>query len=286
MSFTNIPLNDGHKIIPIAFGSGTIFRDKDATIYVLQAIDAGFHHVDTAQIYRNEQYVGEALRKSNINREDLYVTTKFGIGDVRSAFEASLRNLGLDYVDLYLIHHPKAVAGRLESVWRTMEQIKEEGLAKSIGVSNFKVPELKKLLSFAKVKPALNQVPFHPYNWKQSKELLEFANEHKIVLGAFSSLTPITQMPGGPLDAVLDKLAKRLNATPDQIIFSWVHSKGVVIVTTSTKKSRLEEYLGFIKLRPLTEEEIAEIEDAGTKGGIPDSEYKFPWRPYSLGPAF
>jgi len=279
MSLPAIPLNDGHKIVPFAFGTGTVFRDQDVTIYVLQALDAGFRHVDTAQIYRNETTVGAALRKSGIKRENLYVTTKFGGGDVRAELEKSLRKLGLDYVDLYLIHHLKATRGDVEGCWRGMESIKEAGLARSIGVSNFRTGDLKKLLEIARITPAVNQVAFHPYNWEHNRSLLSLANKHSIVLASFSGLTPITQMPGGPLDPVLARIAKRLgpNATPAQVLFAWIHSKGVVIVTTSSKKERLHEYLDFPKFGPLTPEEICEIEEAGIKGGLPDSEP--PWRP-------
>jgi len=277
MSLPHFPLNDGNSIHPIAFGSGTVFRDTDVTKYVLQALKAGFTHVDTAQVYRNEQYVGAAIRQYGTKRENLYITTKFGGGDLRTEFEASLRKLGLEYVDLYLIHHPNLVRGNLKATWRAMERIKEEGLSKSIGVSNFTISDLEELLAFAKIKPSVNQVMFHPYNWPKSSSLLSFATKHGIVLESYSGLTPITKMPGGPLDPVLEKIAKARGATPAQIIFSWVHSKRVVIVTTSSKEERLEEYLNFAKLRPLTKEEIAEIERASTQGTPPDAKYVMPW---------
>jgi len=160
-----------------------------------------------------------------------------------------------------------------------MENVKEVGLAKSIGVSNFRPFELKKVLDIARIKPAVNQVAFHPYNWEHNKALLSLASQHGVVVASFSGLTPITQMPGGPLDPVLNKIAKRLgpDTTPAQVIFAWIHNKGVVIVTTSSKKERLHEYLDFPKLGPLTEAEIEEIEEAGIKGGLPDAEP--PWKP-------
>jgi len=167
---------------------------------------------------------------------------------------------------LYIIHSPRTIKGPIEDAWKEFEKIKEDGLSKSIGVSNFNVEQLQQLLKTAKIKPAVNQIFFNPYNWKQIKELVEYSDAQGIVTEAYSSLTPITRTPGGPVDPVLKTIGLRLGATPAQVLFSWVKSKGAVIVTTTTKVNRLHEYLDAADLPELTSDEISAIEEAGAKG--------------------
>ncbi|KZT39501.1 Aldo/keto reductase [Sistotremastrum suecicum HHB10207 ss-3] len=267
MPFETTPLSDGNEIPQIAYGTGSVWKGEDVAKYVDQALEQGFAHIDTAQYYANEDSVGTAIRQSGLQRSEFYLTTKFSDGkDVRAVFNDSLEKLGLSYVDLYLVHFPQAIQDDLEGKWRAFEQIKKEGLARSIGVSNFSVNSLEALWKVAKIKPVVNQIQFHPYNYVENKPILDFAEKHGIVVEAYSSLTPITKTPGGPVDAVLEKIGKRIGATPAQVVLSWVKSKGVVIVTTSSKKERLQEYLAVADLPPLTLEEIAEIEEAGAKG--------------------
>ncbi|KAH8109238.1 Aldo/keto reductase [Phellopilus nigrolimitatus] len=266
MPFESVKLNDGNEIPAIAFGSGSTMKGKDVTAYIGQALENGFSHIDTAQFYANEEFVGDAIREEGLQRDELFVTTKYGTGKVRDAIQSSLQKLGLKQVDLYLIHNPAMVDGTLENTWREFEKIKDAGLAKSIGVSNFSVQQLQDLDKIARIKPAVNQIHFHPYNWTQNKDLIVYASRQGIVLEAYSSLTPITKTPGGPVDQVLSNIGERIGATPAQVIFSWVKSKGVVIVTTTTKKERLEEYLAVAYLPELTDAEITAIEEAGAKG--------------------
>ncbi|KAI5117359.1 hypothetical protein M0805_002473 [Coniferiporia weirii] len=267
MPFGVIKLNDGNEIPAIAFGTGSAMRGKDVTDYVEQALENGFSHIDTAQRYVNEEFVGDALREEGLQRDDLFVTTKYGgIGKVSEALGASLQKLGLKHVDLYLIHSPANVEGTIENTWREFEKAKDAGLVKSIGVSNFSVEQLEALGKTAKIKPSVNQIRFHPYNWAQNKDLVEYAAKQGIILEAYSSLTPITQQPGGPVDPVLKSIGERIGATPAQVIFAWVKSKGAVIVTTTTKKERLEEYLAVGELPNLLDDDIAAIEEAGAKG--------------------
>ncbi|KAG8716962.1 hypothetical protein FRC09_014956 [Ceratobasidium sp. 395] len=200
-----LPLNDKRNIPAIAFGTGTALRGKDATAYVIQAIEGGFDHIDTAQFYRNEESVGEALRRAfsgrrekidvekqtvgSLRREDIWITTKYGgQGDAEGALDVSLQKLGLSYVDLYLIHWPEFAPNILKT-WSELERAQEHGKAKSIGVSNFSVEQLKLILEKGKVIPAVNQIPFHPYNYHKQIELLEFANKHGIRLESYSGLT-------------------------------------------------------------------------------------------------
>ncbi|KAH9847943.1 Aldo/keto reductase [Lenzites betulinus] len=250
----------------IAFGTGSKWKGQDVTDYVIQAIETGFSHLDTAQWYQTEDSVGRAIRDSALDRSDLYITTKWsGLTSIPAAIEHSLNQLGVKQVDLYLIHNPMAIKD-LETDWQEFEKIQETGLSKSIGVSNFDLPLLQKLVKIAKVKPAANQILFHPYNYAQNKGLLEFSAKHGIVTEAYSSLQPITKYPGGPVDKPVEAAAQRLKATPTQVLLAWVRSKGVVIVTTSSTKAHLQEYLAVADLPDLTEEEIAAIDEAGAKG--------------------
>ncbi|KAG5652489.1 hypothetical protein H0H81_004845 [Sphagnurus paluster] len=262
-----VKLNDGNEQIPaIGFGTGSALFGKDARDYVVQAIDTGFSHIDTAQIYSNEDSVGEAIRETGLAREDIFVTTKYASGAIQDTIRTSLNKLGLKYVDLYLIHFPTVVQGNFEGAWREFERIKEDGLARSIGVSNFNIEQLQEIIKVAKIKPAVNQIRFHPYNYAENKSLLEYAAKHNIIIEAYSSLSPITKFPGGPVDAPVNTAAKRLGITATQVILAWVKAKGVVIVTTSSRKQRLQEYLAVADLPPLTNEEIAAIDEAGAQG--------------------
>ncbi|KAF5376476.1 hypothetical protein D9615_008620 [Tricholomella constricta] len=288
---------DDLQVPAIGYGTGTALRDKDARDYVIQAIEAGFSHIDTAQIYHNEASVGEAIRETGLAREDLFVTTKYSSGPIQQAVRGSLSKsvevlhltrtaqLGLRYVDLYLIHWPDFVGGNFEGAWREFEKVKERG---SIGVSNFTVEQLQEIVKIAKIKPAVNQIEFHPYTYGSHKPLLAYAAKHDIVIEAYSTLayvirhftsltavrvnvdpyadSPITKFPGGPVDTPVDAAARRLGITPTQVILAWAKAKGVVIVTTSSSKQHLREYLAVGDLPPLKDDEIAAIDDAGAKG--------------------
>ncbi|KAJ3476647.1 hypothetical protein NLI96_g11019 [Meripilus lineatus] len=261
------------QIPAIAFGTGSKWKGHDVTAYVEQAFEAGFSHIDTAQYYRTEQFIGNALRESALNRSEFFITSKWsGIGGPREALNNSLSELGLKQLDLYLIHDPRAVT---PETWPEFEKFKKEGLVKSIGVSNYPLEQLKSLIKEAKVVPAVNQILLHPYNYAENKELLEYSAKHGIVIEAYSSLRPITAYPGGPVDKPVSAAAKRLNATPTQVLLAWVRSKGAVIVTTSSRKDHLKEYLDVADLPPLTDEEIAAIDAAGAEG-IPSLPF-FDW---------
>lgn len=266
MSFPTIALNDRNKIPAIAFGTGSKFFRKDVTQYVDQALESGFSHIDTAAVYGNEEFVGTAIRESGLDRSELYITTKYDGGDIQQSIRSSLDKLDVKSVDLYLIHFPRLVEHDFEGTWREIENIKEAGLAKSIGVSNFSLDDLKSVVKSARIKPAVNQIRFHPYNFSSYKDVLEYSAKHGIVTEAYGSLAPITQFPNGSLDPVLATIAKRIGGTPAQVIFKWVLAKGAVIVTTSSKTERLQEYLAVADLSDLTPEEVAAIDEAGAKG--------------------
>ncbi|KAL7408938.1 oxidoreductase [Mrakia frigida] len=271
---TLITLNDGGFIPSPAFGVGSALYQKNATEDVVLALKNGYRHIDNAAIYGNEESVGEALKIAKVPREELYITTKYDGGDVRTEFELSLKKLGVDYVDLYLIHFPKFAdaGGGIKTVWREFERLREEGLAKSIGVSNYGVIELTELLLLAKIKPAVNQIRYHAYNAKENAPLLALAGLNDIVIEAYSSLSPITKFPGGPADPIGERIADRISTvsggikvTVAQTILDWLKTKNIVAVTTSGKDFRQKEQLQVFQesFPPLTEEEIKEYEEAG-----------------------
>jgi diketogulonate reductase-like aldo/keto reductase len=239
----------------------------DITKYIEQAIDIGFSHIDTAAYYQTEQYVGQAIKESGLAREEFFITTKALSGlSVQKSLRKSLSNLGLSYVDLYLIHNPRSIHN-IPETWKEFEKAQKDGLAKSIGISNFNdAQSLENLIKVANVKPAVNQIMLHPYNHHEMKPVLDVCARHNIVVEAYSSLASITTYPGGPVDTPVNAAAQRIGATATQVVFLWVKAKGAVIVTTSTTKAHMEEYLAVADLPALTAEEVAAIDAAGAQG--------------------
>ncbi|KDR66575.1 hypothetical protein GALMADRAFT_232439 [Galerina marginata CBS 339.88] len=264
MPFGNIKLNDGNKVPAIAFGTGSALNNTDVTNSIIQALKTGFSHLDTAQRYGSERYVGAAIKESKLSRADIFVCTKYNSGPTfRQSLEESLERLSMTYVDLYLIHYPE----RMENhEWREVEMIKQDGLARSIGVSNYNLQQLQALVERAKIKPAVNQIYLHPYNYKDHKALIEYAARYDIVIEAYGCLDPITKYPGGPVDAPVAAAANRRGVLPVQILLAWVKAKVAVFITTSTSKHHLQEHLAAADIRPLTQYEIAAIDVAGACG--------------------
>lgn len=273
MSTPTFPLNDGRSVPSIAYGSGTALYNKDASKPVTDAIHAGFRHIDTAQMYRNEEHVGAGIAAAGVPRAELFITTKLdkvpSDQTVRDTLLESLRKLRVEYVDLFLIHMPHAHAD-LKATWREMEAVQREGLARSIGVSNFQPKHLEEVLSVATIPPAVNQIEYHPYVFKASAAQLEIHAKHNIVTESYGGLTPITRAKGGPLDPILAKIAKRVSqaagktVTEGQVLQLWLRQKGVVCVTTTSKVERMQEYLAVGSLPNLNDEEIAEIDQVGS----------------------
>ena len=266
MANTPIKLNDGTTIPLLAFGTGTSHYKKDAQHLVTAAINAGITHLDGAQVYANEEYLGAGIAAAGKPRERLFITTKLNKlaegKTVRDTLVESLKKLQLDYVDLFLIHTPlffSTVPGGLKAVWKAMEAVKKEGLTRSIGVSNFRAAQLREVLDGAEYPPSVNQVSyiigyaplrrrpavltsdvqieFHPYVYKEVLPTLELQKQHGIVTASFGGLSPIFRFSGGPLDPVLTSIAKRLSDTTGkpfteaQVLFLWQREKGIVIVT-------------------------------------------------------
>jgi len=280
MPWDTVKLNDGNAIPSIAFGTWTLGNGQGPIDQVEQAISVGFSHVDTAQSYRNEEEAGQAIRESGLAREDIFVTTKYsGLNglDIPTSIQNSLKNLGVSYVDLYLIHHPRLAVPDIPTAWRELENIKESGLARSIGVSNFGVSDLKVLLASAKIKPAANQILLHPYVYAQQAPILDFAASEGIAIEVYSSLIPLTHRPGGPVDIPVSEIAERRKIAPEQVLLAWVKAKGAIVVTTSSKKDRLERYLGAGDVQ-LAEAEVLAIDIAGAEGATPATMKTSLWR--------
>ncbi|KAF8512271.1 NADP-dependent oxidoreductase domain-containing protein [Gautieria morchelliformis] len=281
MSATTKTLSNGVKIPWIAFGTGTALYTQDAEAATTLAIQSNFKHIDCAQMYENEDSSGKAIAK--FPRESLFVTTKLAKlqpGEtVRESLQGSLKRLGLQYVDLWLIHTPKQHTGTVKEVWKACEEVYKEGLTKSIGVSNFTVKDLQEILEVATVVPQVNQactayfwlIELHPYDYKVSKPLLELHKKHGIVTESYGGLAPLTTNPGGPLEPVLktvrEALEKRRGSpvTEGQVLQKWLQAKDIVIVTTSYKESRLKEYVDALNVPALTPEEEQAIDEAGSK---------------------
>jgi len=267
MPWEKIELNDGSgaSIPSIAFGTWTAGSGPIVTARVDTAFESGFDHIDTAQSYGNELETGVAIKLSDLKREQMFITTKFsGRKDVETSIKDSLNYLGVSYVDLYLVHSPRLANGDIPGLWAKMEKIKKDGLAKSIGVSNFSTNDLKTLLASAKIKPAVNQILFHPYVWEQQKDVHAFGLENGIITEAYSALTPVTRQPGGPLDKPLADLGKKYKATADQILLAWVKARGAVAVTYSSSVDRLDGYMEAGDI-VLSDQDISLLENAGAK---------------------
>jgi diketogulonate reductase-like aldo/keto reductase len=239
-------LNNGKKIPIIGFGTWQIPDGQLAKDSVLHALEAGYVHIDTAAVYRNEASVGDAIIESKIKRESLYITTKLWNDNIdyrmaKAAIKESLTKLQLDYLDLYLIHWPNpkpirdAWQNRNSDVWIAMEEAVEEGLIKSIGVSNFREHHLKALLEYAKIVPAVNQIYLNPSD--QQEAVVKFSKKHGLLLEAYSPLGT-----GSILDDVqLNKLAATYNKTASQLAIRWSLQKGYLPLPKSANRHRIFE---------------------------------------------
>ena len=222
-------------------------------------------HLDAAEVYNTEPEVAKGIKESKIEREKLFVTTKVivNIADIHGAIDGSLKKLGLDYVDLYLIHAPFFAGGdekKLQDAWTKMEEVAAIGKAKSIGVSNFLQRDLAPILKTCRVRPAVNQIEFHPY--LQHGDLLPYLKNQDIKVCAYSPQMPVTKAKGGPLDPYLEKVSKKYAVAPGEILLRWCVDQNIVPVTTTSKEQRLSDMLRIFAFS-LTPKEVDEIKDIG-----------------------
>jgi 2,5-diketo-D-gluconate reductase A len=234
-----IRLNDGNAMPQVGFGVWRV-SNAEAGTTLAEAVKAGYRSIDTASIYGNEEGVGEAIRAVSLPREELFITTKVwndrqGYDSTLRAFDESLARLKLDHVDLYLIHWPVAGSEAYRDTWRALIKLKQEGRAKSIGVSNFLVPHLQRLIDETGVTPAINQIELHPRF--QQKELSAFHKANGIATECWS---PLGQ--GKILrDETLAAIGRKYGKTPAQVILRWHIDNGFVVIPKSVTSSRIRE---------------------------------------------
>jgi 2,5-diketo-D-gluconate reductase A len=261
-----IELNDGHAIPQLGFGVFQIDPDDTAEA-VATALDVGYRHIDTAEGYGNEAGVGDGVRASGLAREDVFVTSKLGNGahdpdDARRAFEGTLSELGFDYVDLFLIHWPLPMHDvDYVETWRVLEELKRDGRARSIGVSNFQVEHLERLAAECETVPALNQIELHPY--LLNAEVGGYCREHGIATEAWS---PIAQ--GAVLDdPAVTRVAERLGRSPAQVVLRWHLQHGNVVIPKSVTPARIRENFELFDFE-LSQEDVERIDalDRGEEG--------------------
>lgn len=250
-------LNNGVKIPVIGLG---VFRMDDANeAYnsVRKAIELGYRHIDTAMIYENEEPVGKAIRESGVSRKDFFITTKLWNddvikGSVKKAFETSLKKLGLDYIDLYLVHWP--IKDKYVSVWKEMEKLAPTDKVRAIGVSNYTKKHLKELLDLRSYVPAVNQIELHPY--LSQNDLVEYCFQNNIKIESWS---PLCANKNNLLqEQILIDLANKYSKTPAQIVLRWNVERGLIVIPKSSNPTRQAENLDVFDFN-LTVEDMEQI---------------------------
>jgi 2,5-diketo-D-gluconate reductase A len=274
LSVPTLELNDGTSIPQLGFGVFQIPPPETAQA-VSRALEVGYRHIDTAEMYGNEKGVGEAIRASGLDRADVYVTSKLNNGfhrpdDARRAFARTLEALGFDHVDLFLIHWPLPTLydGDYVSTWKTLEEFKADGRARSIGVSNFQVAHLERLAAETETTPAVNQIELHPYFLNE--EVRAYGESRGIATEAWS---PIAQ--GQVLvDPAVVEVAERVGRTPAQVVLRWHLQRGSIVFPKSTTPSRIRENFELFdfELAPADMDALTSLDrgEAGRTGPNPD----------------
>ncbi|MET8997349.1 aldo/keto reductase [Amycolatopsis sp. NPDC004169] len=266
-SVPDIELNNGVRMPQLGYGVFQVPDDETAAA-VKTALEVGYRSIDTAAVYGNEKGVGQAIAESGIARGELFVTTKLwnsaqGYDSTLKAFDESMAKLGLEQLDLYLIHWPTPARGKFLDTWKAFEKLYTDGRVRAIGVSNFQPSHLERLLDAAEIAPAVNQVELHPY--LQQRELREFDAKQGIATEAWSPLAKGGSLLGDP---VVAELAVKHSRTPAQIVLRWHLQLGNVVIPKSVTRSRIEENFDLFGFT-LTEEEMESLTplDRGERTG-------------------
>ncbi|GIN40938.1 MULTISPECIES: aldo/keto reductase [Heyndrickxia] len=265
-----VTLNNGLKMPQLGFGVWQV-EDNQATDAVAKALEVGYTSIDTAMIYKNEKGVGKALQQSSVPREELFITTKVwntdqGYENTLRAFDESLERLGLDYVDLYLIHWPTPEYDQYVDTYKALEKLYKDGRVKAIGVCNFDIEHLERILNECEIKPVLNQVECHPYLIQS--ELKEFCAKHDIFVEAWSPL----QQGGEVLNnESVKKIAETHGKTPAQVVLRWHLQNNTIVIPKSVTPSRIEENFNVFDFELSTNEmeEINKLNRNERKGPKP-----------------
>ncbi len=258
----NLPLNDGRQIPQLGFGVFQVPQEQTVDT-VHHALETGYRSIDTAAMYGNESEVAEAIARSGLDRSEVFVTTKLWNSDqgrdrTMRAFEQSLSRLHLDYVDLYLIHWPAPALGKYVETWEAFTELQRDGRARSIGVSNFTVEHLERIIDQSGVAPAVNQIELHPH--LQQAELRRFHGSQTIVTEDWSPLGRGRVLD----DPTIGNIAGRLGRTPAQVILRWHIQLGNAVIPRSVKPSRIDENFAIFDFS-LSDEEMETI------GGLDES---------------
>jgi 2,5-diketo-D-gluconate reductase A len=262
-------LADGNEIPLLGLGVWQVENSRDCVDAVRWALELGYRHIDTAQAYGNEESVGQGLRESGVPREEVFITTKFfpRREDPVAEIERSLQLLGVDHVDLYIIHWPAAGP---TWAWPGMERAREAGYARSIGVSNFDVDELRQLLGIATVPPVVNQVQFSPYEYR--KALLDACHDSGVALEAYSPLGTGRHLQS----ETVTQISEQLGRTPAQVLLRWCLERDIPVIPKSTHRERLAENAQIFDFS-LSEEDMAELDALDRTAGTERAQERKWW---------
>ncbi len=252
-------LADGNEIPRLGLGVWQVPDGRECENAVRWALELGYRHIDTAQGYRNEASVGRALRDSGVPREEVFITTKYfpGRRDPELEAQRSLRRLGVDQVDLYIVHWPQDGPTR---AWAGMERARERGYARSIGISNFSVEELGELSSIADTSPVINQVQFSPFEYR--RRLLDECKRRQLALEAYSPLGTGRHLR----DETVARIAEAVGRTPAQVLLRWSLQRDAVVIPKSTHRDRIEENAQIFDFE-LADEDLAQLDRLDRTGG-------------------
>jgi len=255
MKIPEIKLNDGNKIPQFGLGLWKIKTYEEIKVAFDSAIENGYTLFDSAQVYGNEEFLGRAIKESKIDRSKLFITTKifisnFGHKKALKSFDESLKNLDMEYIDLILLHFPVTLLRK--KTWLALEEIKESGRAKSIGVSNYTIRHLEEMKKYAKIIPAVNQVELHVF--LQQPELIKYCLENNIVIEAYSPLAHGKAM----YDKTVSEVASKYGKTYTQIMLRFLLEKGLVVIPKSTHPERIKENIEIFDFK-LDEEDMKKL---------------------------
>lgn len=248
-----VRLNNGLSIPQLGLGTSQMKRPEETVEVIRSALSLGYRLIDTATMYGNEAEVGRGVKESDIPREEIIVTTKLwpdDFDDPERAFHTSLEKLGLEYVDIYLVHWPR---GMRKSVWRAFEKFVRDGLVKTIGISNFSVEETEEVLFYAEIPPAINQIHCNPFHY--DKALIEYSQQNGIALEAYRPLTRGDDLN----DERIAKIASNYGKTSAQVMIRWGLQHGIISIPKSTHVERLKENLEVFDFT-ISDEDMAELD--------------------------